>query len=283
MNMNTKRAYESDWQNFVNYCDSMGCQSLPAEDTIIVGYITQLADSHKYTTIRRHISAISQVHKRVGNDTPTQTFAVKATMDSIRHNIGTAADKKQAAVIDDIRLMVNTLDNRLIGIRDRAMLLIGFAGAFRRSELTGLTMDNIEFNRNGVTITLHTEYKKGIPYGSNEDTCPVRALQAWLNRSGITEGAIFRGIDRHGHMKDKALTAESVAIIVKRTAEAAGLDSSKYAGHSLRSGFIVTAAINGSNEYNIMRQAAVKSIGVVRDYLQEAELYGNSAAANVGL
>jgi site-specific recombinase XerD len=288
---NTVKSYRADWKDFTNYCNTVGCQSLPANEVTIVNYIAVLADNHKASTIQRKVSAISQAHKAAGFDTPTQTFAVKAIMAGIRRNKGTMADKKQAAVIDDIRMMVNTLDDRLISIRDRALLLIGFAGAFRRSELAGLTMDNIEFNRNGVTITLvHSKtdqegagYKKGIPYGSNPATCPVRALQDWLEAANITEGAIFRSMNRHGQVQDSAMSDKAVALIVKRTAEAAGLDSSKYSGHSLRSGFITTAAANGTNERNIMKQSGHKSIAVMRGYIHDATLYNDNAAANVGL
>ncbi len=159
---------------------------------------------------------------------------------------------KIAVVIEDIRAMVNTLGESLTDIRDRALILIGFAGAFRRSELVAIVMDDLEFTRDGLTITMQNDQtdqedqgsKKSIPYGSNPDTCPVGALQAWLEVSKISEGAIFRGINKYQQIRPKGLSDKSVALIVKKLAKAAGLDERNYSGHSLRSGSITTAVMN---------------------------------------
>lgn len=156
--------------------------------------------------------------------------------------------------------MVNTLGGSVIDIRDRALILIGFAGAFRRSELVSIEMHDIEFNRDGLTITLlHSKtdqdgqgYKKGIPYGSQLDTCPVRSLQDWLQASKITTGPLFRRVNRHGQVGTEALSDQSVALIVKKLVKAAGLDERKYSGHSLRSGLITAAASRGVAERSIM-------------------------------
>lgn len=165
----------------------------------------------------------------------------------------TMPNKKTAAEIEDIRAMINTLGGNLIDIRDRALILIGFAGAFRRSELVSIEMDDIEFNRDGLTITLKNsktdqegqEFKKGIPYGSRSDTCPIRSLQDWLQVAKITNGPLFRSINRHGQVGTTALSDKSVARIVKKLVKAAGLDEKKYSGHSLRSGLITTASNRG--------------------------------------
>jgi len=164
----------------------------------------------------------------------------------------TIPDKRTAVVIEDIRAMVNTLGGSLIDIRDRALILIGFAGAIRRLELVAIMMDDIEFNSDGLTITMQNGqtdqegqgYKKSIPYGGHSDTCPVRSLQGWLQTANITSGPLFRRINRHGQIGTTALSDQSVALIVKKLAKAAGLDERKYSGHSLRSGSITTAAMN---------------------------------------
>lgn len=288
---NTVKSYRFDWADFTAYCAMTNVSPLPADVRTIISYITGLAQDKKVSTINRRISAISQAHQAAGYETPTQAFAVKALLKGIKREKGTMADKKQAAVINDVKLMIETLGDRLIDIRDRALILIGFAGAFRRSELVSLIVEDINFDRNGLTVTLrHSKTdqegqgtKKGIPYGSNPDTCPVRALLDWMNVSGITEGAIFRGINRHSQVQPNAMTDKAVALIVKKLAEQAGLDASKYAGHSLRSGFITTAADCGIDERNIMRQSGHKSTTVMRGYIQEATLFKNNAAANVGL
>lgn len=164
-------------------------------------------------------------------------------------------DKKIAAGIEDIRAMINTLGGNLIDIRDRALILIGFAGAFRRSELVSLEMDDIEFNRDGLTITLKNsitdqegqEVKKGIPYGSHSDTCPIRSLRDWLQVAKIASGPLFRRVNRHGQVGKEALSDQSVALIVKKLVKTAGLDEKKYSGDSLRFGLITTAANIGVN------------------------------------
>jgi len=163
----------------------------------------------------------------------------------------TTPDKKTAAVIEDIRAMVNTLGGSLIDIRDRALILIGFAAAIRRLELVAIMMDDIEFNPDGLTITMQCsktdQDKKSIHYGSHSDTCPVRSLQDWLQAAKITTGPLFRPINRHGQVGATALSDQSVALIVKKLAKAAGLDEKTYSGHSLRSGSITTAANRGVN------------------------------------
>ncbi|MCM0758515.1 tyrosine-type recombinase/integrase [Sporomusa sphaeroides DSM 2875] len=288
---NTVKSYKSDWADFVSYCNNNSLDALPADEKTVISYITELAQDKKVSTINRRISAISQAHQAAGYQTPTQTFAVRALLKGIKREKGTMPDKKQAAGIDDVRLMVETLGDKLIDIRDRALVLIGFAGAFRRSELVNLTIEDIKTDRNGITITLrHSKtdqegqgIKKGIPYGSNPDTCPVRALLDWLNASCITEGAIFRSINRHSQVQPNAMSDKAVALIVKKLAEVAGLDASQYSGHSLRSGFITTAADYGVDERSIMKQSGHKSLVVMRGYIQEATLFRHNAASQVGL
>jgi len=169
---------------------------------------------------------------------------------------GTILNKKTALVIEDIQAMVNTLERSLMDIRDRALILIGFAGAFRRSELVAVEVEDLEFNHDGLTIMLKYSktdqegqgYKIGIPYGSHPDTCPVRSLQDWLQAAKITMGPLFRRINRYGQVGTIALSDQSVALIVKKLVNAAGLDAKKYSGHSLRSGLITTAANRGVDE-----------------------------------
>lgn len=288
---NTVKSYKSDWADFVAHCSSNNLNALPADEMTIISYITELAQDKKVSTINRRISAISQAHQAAGFETPTQTFAVRAVLKGIKREKGTMPDKKQAAGIDDVRLMVETLGDKLIDIRDKALVLIGFAGAFRRSELVSLTVEDIKTDRNGITVTLrHSKtdqegrgVKKGIPYGSNPDTCPVRALLDWLNAAGITEGAIFRSINRHSQVQPSAMSDKAVALVIKKLAESAGLDASMYSGHSLRSGFITTAADCGVDERSIMKQSGHKSLVVMRGYIQDATLFKHNAASQVGL
>jgi len=288
---NTIKSYKSDWKDFTAYCKREKVAALTADIDTVINYVADMAETKKVSTIVRRLSSISQAHQAAGCGSPTFSFGVKAVVKGIKKTKGTLPNKKSAAVIEDIRLMVDTLGGKLVDIRDRALILVGFAGAFRRSELVAIVMDDIEFNRDGLTITLlHSKtdqegqgYKKGIPYGSHPDTCPVRSLQDWLQAAKITTGPLFRRINKYGKVGTTALTDQSVALIVKKLANAAGLDAKKYSGHSLRSGLISTAANRGVDERSIMKQSGHKSLTVMRGYIQDATLFKNNAATHVGL
>lgn len=288
---NTIKSYKSDWKDFTAYCKREKVSSLTADASTVINYVADMAETKKVSTIIRRLSSISQAHQAAGCGSPTFSFGVKAVVKGIKKTKGTLPNKKTAAVIEDIRAMVDTLDGKLIGLRDRALLLVGFAGAFRRSELVAIEMDDVEFNREGLTIMMLQSktdqegqgYKKGIPYGSHPDTCPVRSLQDWLQAGKITTGPLFRRVNRHGQVGPAALTDSSVALIVKKVAKAAGLDERKYSGHSLRAGLITTAANRGVDERSIMKQSGHKSLTVMRGYIQDATLFKNNAATHVGL
>src|ERR1022692_2455353 len=216
---------------------------------------------------------------------------VRNTLKGIRRTMGTAAVQKAAALTDDIRAMVAVTDSGLIGARDRAMILLGFAGAFRRSELVGLDVEDCAFSKDGLTITLRRSKtdqdgagrKIGIPYGSNPETCPVRVLQSWMEQSGITSGALFRSITRHGRLRPGRLSGIDVARVVKKLARRTGLDAAKYAGHSLRAGHATTAAIAGASERSIMNQTGHRSVQMVRRYIRDGSLFRENSAGKLGL
>jgi integrase len=171
------------------------------------------------------------------------------TMKGIRRTCGTPPKQKAPTLTDDIRAMVEATDTGIIGARDRALVLLGFASAFRRSELVRLDVEDCAFGKDGLTVTLRRSKtdqervgrKIGIPYGSNPETCPVRILQTWLELAGITAGPLFRSINRHGQVQVGRLSDIDVARVVKKLVERAGLDAAKYAGHSLRAGHATSA------------------------------------------
>jgi integrase len=212
-------------------------------------------------------------------------------MAGIRRANGTAPSAKTPTLTYDIRAMVSTLPDGLLGIRDRALLLVGFAGAFRRSELIAIDCADVDITRDGLVVMLRRSKtdqegagrKVAIPFGSNPDTCPVRALESWLKASMISEGAIFRHVNRHGHLQPGRLSSYAVALVVKRTAAAAGLDPAKYAGHSLRSALATSAAIGGTSERSIMAQTGHRSVNMVRRYIRDGNLFRENAAGKVGL
>jgi len=187
--------------------------------------------------------------------------------------------------------MIATLPNNMIGTRDKALLLLGFAGAFRRSEIASLMVEDLTFSRDGITVLLRRSKtdqegegrKIGIPYGSNIDTCPVRAIEDWLQASSITTGPLFRSVNKGGKVQASPLCDKAIALIVKRTAEAAGLNPADYGGHSLRAGLATSAAMAGVEERVIMKQTGHRSVNMVRKYIRDGSLFRENAAAKIGL
>jgi site-specific recombinase XerD len=288
---NTIRAYRADWSHFESWCKSHGQSSLPANPDTVALYVTDLAATHKPATITRRLSAVSQGHQIAGMESPTKAAKVRLVLAGIRRTLGTAQEAKTPVLVEDLKRMIARLPEGLLGIRDRALLLIGFAGGFRRSELTALDRDAVEIARDGLVVTIRRSKtdqegegrKIGVPYGSNPATCPVRAFQSWLESSGITEDALFRPITRHGKMAATRLSSAAVAQIVKKYVEAVGLDASHFAGHSLRSGLATSAASAGASERSIMNQTGHRSTAMVRRYIRGGSLFRENAAAVVGL
>lgn len=287
----TLRAYRSDWKHFTIWCQSSRLVSLPASPEIIALYLSHLAASCKVSTIARRIVAINQAHKTASVPSPTSDAIVSNTMKGIRRAKGSAPDAKSPTLMEDIRAMVGTLPAGILGTRDRALLLIGFAGAFRRSEIVSLNRADCEFTREGLVVTLRRSKtdqegagrKIAIPYGSSPDTCAVRSLQEWLQISRVEDGPVFRPLNRHGHIHAGRLSDKAVARAVKRYVAAAGLDPAKYSGHSLRAGLATAAAIAGASERSIMAQTGHRSLNMVRTYIRDGNLFRENAAAKVGM
>ena len=289
---NTRRAYASDWKHFSAWCRAAGQASLPAAPETVVLYLSTLAETAKVSTLTRRISAISQAHQAANRETPTAHLMVRKLMAGIRRQKGTAQIGKRPLATADVRELLAPLDSRrILDVRDRALLLAGFAGAFRRSELVGLDVTDLEFNGAGLIVNIRRSKtdqegqgrRVGIPYGSNPATCPVRALEGWLAILGADEGPVFRAINRHGQLAGRRLTAQSVALVIKRLAAAAGMETKDLAGHSLRAGLATAAAAAGVPERAIMAQTGHRSLATLRKYIREGSLFLENAAARVGL
>lgn len=288
---NTLRGYKSDWRDFCAWCEAHGQCHLPASAETVAAYIAECAGRLKVGSVQRRLNAIAEAHKAVGLDSPTAAGMVKNTMKGIRRTLGTAPVQKAAALTDDIRAMVEATDTGLIGVRDRALILLGFAGAFRRSEVVGLEIEDCAFGKDGLTVTLRRSKtdqdgagrKIGVPYGSNPDTCPVRVLRAWLDQAALTSGPLFRSINRHGRVQAHRLSPADVARVVKKLADRSGLDAAKYSGHSLRAGHATTAAIGGASERSIMNQTGHRSVQTVRQYIRHGSLFRENSAGKLGL
>ena len=288
---NTKRAYASDFRRFAAWCRQAGVQPLPASVGTCAAYFSGMADAgRKASTIDRARAAIKMAHETAGHADPTSHKHVKLALKGIRRKLGTAHARKSPVLLQDVKAMLESLPDGLIGLRDRALLLLGFAGAFRRSELVGIDREHLEETAEGVKVCLprsKTDQEGqgrciGIRRGANPSTCPVRALLAWVEAAGIESGPVFRHVDRHGNVKDR-MTAQSVALVVKKAAVAAGLDPAKYSGHSLRAGLVTQGALNGATETNIMRQTGHRSHATVRGYVRIANVFQDNVSGQLGL
>lgn len=288
---NTHRARRADWNDFVRWCKRYRRLPLPADPETVAYYLADRSQTLKTSTIQRRLATIAEAHRAAGHESPTRHAQVRLVWAGIRREKGTAQSHVKPALIRHIRLMVEHLPDSLLGARDRALLLIGFAGAMRRSELVGLDVSDVAVVEEGLTVAIRRSKtdqdqsgrKIGIPVGTNPDTCPVRALQTWLDVSGITEGALFRSVNRHGQVSGVRLSGQAVADIVKRSLRAAGKSSKRYAGHSLRAGLITQAAMAGVSERAIQDQSGHKSLAVMRRYIRDGSLFRENAAARVGL
>ena len=282
----TRAGYRADLAHFAAWCAERGLSALPAEPATVARYLADLAPRYKVATLQRRLAAISQAHQACGLDTPTRALVVRKVLGGIKRTHGTAQQGKAPVLPADLKAMIGALDDSPAGLRDRAMLLLGFAGAFRRSEVVALAIEDLQFRRDGLVVLLRRSktdqegegLAKAIPRGRDKTLCPVRAVQAWMAAAEISAGPLFRPIDRHGNIRAQTLAPFYVARLVKRLAAAVGLDPDAYGGHSLRAGLVTAAAQAGAEERDIMRQTGHKSERTLRKYIREANLFRDNAA-----
>ncbi len=285
----TLRAYATDWRAFVAWWMEHAVDALPATPHTITLFLADLPG--RPSTLRRKLAAIAVMHRAAEHDSPTEHGMVRATFAGIRRERGAAPRPKTALLVDELRAAVATCGERRIDLRDRALVLVGFVGALRRSELVGLDVDDVRFEDEGLVLRLRRSKTNqegeleevAVLYGSDPRTCPVRALQAWLGTSGISEGPLFRAVDRAGRVGRGRLTARIVGERVKKLGARSGLDPHSYAAHSLRSGFATSAARANKSEAAIMRQGRWKSIPVARRYIRAGSRWHDHAGAGIGL
>jgi site-specific recombinase XerD len=286
----TRAAYESDFRIFESWCRSRGLDALPATAAAVCGFLADEASAgRRASTLGRRLAAIRYFHRAAGYETPTGDEKVKAVLSGIRRTIGAAPVRKKAATSDIVLGMVGGKGASLRDLRDRAILLLGFAGALRRSELVALNVKDFEWTAEGVLITIRRSKtdqeglgrKVAIPHG--EVACPVEAGKAWLAAAGISEGAVFVRIwnKRAQRVSRQRLAARNVAAIVKAGAAKLGFDPSTFGGHSLRSGLVTTAVKRGVNLMKICDQTGHKSLEMLRVYSRDAELFAGNAAAGL--
>ena len=278
--LNTLRAYKADYKDFASFCIKNGFKPMPSEPKIISLYLTYLSKSSKFSTLKRRLASLSVIHKLSGHYIDIKHPMITENLMGIKRIKGSYQKAKKPILINELKLIVNVIDkdkNEKRRLKNRALILIGFAGGFRRSELVAILFEDIDFVPEGVKIFIKRSktdqsgegMTKGIPYFSNSDYCPVISLKNWLEKSEIKSGKIF-------DMSDK-----SVALTVKKYTAIVGLDSDKYSGHSLRSGFATSTAELGAEERSIMAMTGHKTTQMVRRYIQEANLFKNNALNKV--
>ncbi len=270
---NTLRAYQSDFKDFSAFCAKNGLSSMPTQPKIVALYITNLSKSSKFSTLKRRIASISVIHKLKGHYLDTKHPIIMENLHGIKRTLGSRQKAKKPLLINDLKLIIKVIDQDKI--RDKALILLGFAGGFRRSELVNILHEDIEFVPEGAKILIKRSKTdqsgegtiKAIPYFDNKEFCPILALRNYINQK----------ISKNAEDKIFKISDKSVALIIKKYAQKAGLDSSRYAGHSLRSGFATTAAEFGAEERNIMAMTGHKTTQMVRRYIHEANLFKNNA------
>ena len=280
---NTLRAYQSDFKDFTIFCSKNGFSFMPTEPKIIALYITNLSKSSKFSTLRRRIASISVIHKLKGHYLDTKHPIIMENLHGIKRSLGSRQRAKKPLLINDLKLIIKAIDenekNEFKRIRNKSLLLMGFSGGFRRSELVSLEHDDLEFVNEGLKIFIKKSKTdqsgegtiKAIPYFNNIQYCPIINLKEWIKYNLIKDGKIY-------NISDK-----SVSLIIKKYALLAGLDPNKYGGHSLRSGFATSTAEAGAEERHIMAMTGHKTTQMVRRYINEANLFKNNALNKINI
>ena len=280
--LNTLRAYKADYKDFAGFCIKHGFKSMPTEPKILTLYLTHLSQTSKFSTLKRRLASISVIHRLSGHYIDTKHPMITENLMGIKRVKGSYQKAKKPILINELKSIINVIDedkNEKRRTKNRALILIGFAGGFRRSELVAIQFEDVDFVSEGVKIFIKRSktdqsgegMTKGIPYFSNQNYCPVVSLKNWIVKSEIRSGKIFDISDKN------------VSLTIKKYTALAGMDSNKYSGHSLRSGFATSAAELGAEERSIMAMTGHKTSQMVRRYIQEANLFKNNALNKIKL
>ena len=281
--INTIRAYKSDFSHFVDFCKKNNLKSLPADPKIVSFYITHLSLNSKVSTLKRRLASISVIHKLKGHYIDIKHPLIIENLMGIQRKKGVFQKSKNPILINELKEIINAIEKlekkEIRKARDKALILIGFSGGFRRSELVSIEIEDLEFTKEGIKIFIKRSKTdqsgegmiKAIPYFKDKYFCPIYFLKNWIEISKINKGLIF-------DISDKM-----VAILIKKYLSAAGFDPKKYSGHSLRSGFATVAADSGADEKSIMTMTGHKTTQMVRRYIKESNLFKNNALNKINL
>ena len=292
--INTVRAYKSDFKDFDLFCVQNGFNSLPTDSKIVSLYLTFLSTREvKISTIKRRLVSIGVIHKLKGHYLDTKHPIIIENFMGIKRRKGIIQRGKKPILINNLKKLVDIINQQKIKdirkLRDKSIILIGFSGGFRRNEIVSLDIEDLEFVFEGLKITVRKSktdqfgegFIKGIPKFENDLYCPVTNVRRWLNISKIKQGPLFRRVSKSSKISNNRLTDQTVALIIKKYLTLAGINSSNYSGHSLRSGFATSAAEAGAEERSIMAMTGHKSPEMVRRYIKEANLFKNNALSKI--
>ena len=287
---NTVRAYKSDFNDFGLFCAQNGFKSLPSEPKIVSLYLTHLSTRDiKMSTLKRRLVSIGVIHKLKGHYLDTKHPIIIENILGIKRRKGSIQKGKKPLLINNLKIIINVIDEYnkedIKKFRDRSIILIGFSGGFRRNEIVSLDHDDLDFVPEGLKINLKRSKTdqfgegsvKGLPYFDNSQYCPVLSLKNWIQVSNISSGPLFRRFSKGSKLSENRLTDQTVALLIKKYLNLAGIDNKNYSGHSLRSGFATSAAESGAEERSIMAMTGHKSTEMVRRYIKEANLFKNNA------
>ena len=292
---NTLRAYKSDFKDFGAFCAKHGFDSLPTEPKVVSLYLTYLSKNSKVSTLRRRLVSIGMLHKLKGHYLDTKHPIIIENLMGIKRVKGSMQKGKKPILINHLKSIINVINQKKIDeikkSRDKTIVLVGFGGGFRRSELISINYEDIEFVPEGVKITIKRSKTdqfgegmvKGLPYFTNELYCPVINLKKWLELSNIKSGPIFRRFTKGSSLTRDRLTDQSVVLLIKNYLNLAGIENSNYSGHSLRSGFATVAAESGADERSIMAMTGHKTTQMVRRYIREANIFKNNALNKINI
>ena len=287
---NTVRAYKSDFNDFGLFCAQNGFKSLPSEPKIVSLYLTYLSTKNiKMSTLKRRLVSIGVIHKLKGHYLDTKHPLIIENIMGIKRRKGSVQKGKKPLLINNLKQIINVIDKvkneEIKKLRDRSIILIGFSGGFRRNEIVSLDYEDLDFVPEGLKVSLKRSKTdqfgeglvKGLPYFDNSQYCPVVSIKNWIEISKINSGPLFRRFTKGSKLSDNRLSDQTVALLIKDYLKIAGIESSYYSGHSLRSGFATSAAESGAEERSIMAMTGHKSTEMVRRYIKEANLFKNNA------
>ena len=286
---NTIRAYKSDFKDFALFCAKNGFKNLPTEPKIVSLYLTYLSSKEaKMSTLKRRLVSIGVIHKLKGHYLDTKHPSIIENIMGIKRRKGSIQKSKKPLLINNLKEIINVIDegkrDNIKKLRDRTIILIGFSGGFRRNEIVSLDFDDLDFVPEGLKINIKRSKTdqfgegsiKALPYFNKSQYCPVVSLKKWIDLTRITSGPVFRRFIKGSKLSENRLTNQTVAILIKEYLNLAGIDSTNYSGHSLRSGFATSAADSGAEERSIMNMTGHKSTEMVRRYIKEANLFKNN-------